>query len=645
MASGYAQHNVLERLYEMAQRVDSVTGYQKAELLLDLAEGFENISVSKSMYYSQMAIQTFPTITTPGSFRPKSNVINDPDSILNMRARAYFSMGKCYLNMNETKFMENLVAVSESHKDNLKHAMECFSYMLLIRNHQKDTLNAAIACNGIGVALTSMGEYDSAMVYFNKTLGIYQRYNDKKGLANTYNSMAIIASMDPGRSDKAQSLFRTALRFAEEDSLLDIYILASCHLAENHLKRNNLFLAKKYLMDVVPTCEKTHNYVALNHVNNRLARIYGLEYDYETAYRYMCKYVALKDTLMNTETMRQINELAARYDNNIKQHMINELTEQKEQNEVQLQKDEQTLLTHKRWLAIMLAVLIFAIGSVVFAHMESRRKNKSNALLSKANENINNSLTYASRLQKIIITGERKAKDILSDYFVFHKPRNIVSGDFYYVRDFGEYMVVAVADCTGHGVPAAFLSVLNITFLNEIFNNHDTAPDPGNVLDQMRVMVIKALDQTGDLSASNDGMDCGLLIVDKNKRTTEFAGAYIDLYVMRHDTHKIEIVRSTHNPVCWYFKQTPFKTQKVDLHPDDVIYMFSDGYTDQVEPTQSEKYTKKRLKEVLEEIHDKSLAEQQNILARNMDNWQRDAEQIDDILILGIRADSLLRQA
>ncbi len=635
-----AQSLDLTHINEMERRADTLHGYSKAAALLDIAKSYEYISITKSMYFCQRTLDEIMLASGSRQYYTADSIPTEPDSLLDMRAETLMLLGKCYINLNDESVVENSTS-NETKTSNKEHALELFSALHDIRLRQNKTAELAQADNCIAVTMMVMGNNDSAMAIFNHNIAIYQRINDKTGLAKTYNNIALIMCQNPRQMDRANSFFRKALRFAEEDSVYNIYIQASLNLADNYRKKGNNTMAYQYLNNAVPICEQCGNIVNLNMIYLELADLNKTTGNYKEAYEYMEKYNSLRDTIFNMENLKLSQELKAKYDIATKDSEINKLTEEKDQKEQKLYEDARMMFRQKIYLGVAMVLFLLALYGFLHAHRETISKNKTNALLTKANNNINNSINYASRLQKIIITGERNVKDLLKDYFVFHRPRSIVSGDFYYVRDFGNYMVVAVADCTGHGVPAAFLSVLHITFFNEIFRNNSTAPDPGAVLDNVRNMTIKALNQNDDLTASTDGMDCGLLIMDKASREARYAGGYIDLYIARHGTGNIDVIRSTHNPVCWYFKQIPFKTQNLNLDPDDIIYMFSDGYTDQVGPRNSEKFTKKRLKETLERISGEEMENQKNILQQELEQWQQNAKQIDDILILGIRVSSL----
>ncbi len=612
-------------LQDLERMADSLQGYQKAVATIQLAEAYETISISKSLYCCRMGMEYLNGLSVTDDFLPDNNIFNEPDSILNMRARLYAVLGKCYDHLSNDK-NETPGLLSESATANKEVALEYFKILLKIRKHQGNLLEIARANNAVAQPTISLGRTGKALEILENNIEIYQKLDNKRELSKTYSSIAYLTAQDPDRFDKAISLYRVAMGYAQEDSVNDIYITISQNMADLYMRRQNFTMATHHYNEAMPYCKQNMDYVSLCHIYRQLSIINQQQGNHKEAYRYLDMYVELKDSLINNETILQVNELSAKYDSYQRQKEISELVVTKEY--------------QHNMIIVFVLVSVFAIGALMVALRETRRKNRSNSLLSKANENIRESLHYASRLQKIIIQGDKKAREILSDYFVLHRPRNIVSGDFYYVRKYGKYSVAAVADCTGHGVPAAFLSVLNITFFNEVFRNSPEPPDPGHVLETVRHKVIKALNQTNDLQSSTDGMDCGLVIYNRDTRTAQYAGAYIDLLIMRGDG-SLEEIKSTHNPVCWYFKQMPFRTVDLALEPDDVIYMFSDGYADQLGGPHHEKFTKRRLCRTIGGIHGLPLIGQKEELVRILEQWQMGNEQIDDILILGIRTGSL----
>jgi len=252
---------------------------------------------------------------------------------------------------------------------------------------------------------------------------------------------------------------------------------------------------------------------------------------------------------------------------------------------------------------------------------------------------LTDSIEYAKRIQTALLPEMNYINEILNDYFVLFKPRDIVSGDFYWVNAKKEKTIVVVADCTGHGVPGAFMSIMGITFLNTIVQNEYIQADM--VLNQLREQVIKTLKQTGKEMENKDGMDMALCIIDWENAHIEYAGANMPLILVRStesSSHELFEVRADHMPIGIYETVlNPFTRQIIPIMPGDSIYLFSDGYCDQFGGDNLKKFKKKNLKKLLSEIHTLNMTEQRKILIRNMKDWQGDLPQVDDILVLGIK--------
>ncbi|MDR1153910.1 MAG: SpoIIE family protein phosphatase [Bacteroidales bacterium] len=254
-------------------------------------------------------------------------------------------------------------------------------------------------------------------------------------------------------------------------------------------------------------------------------------------------------------------------------------------------------------------------------------------------QEMTDSIVYAKRIQTVLLPERTFINEILNDYFVLFQPRDIVSGDFYWVSAKTGKTVVAVADCTGHGVPGAFMSIMGITFLNAIVQPDNLHADI--ILNLLRKQVIKALKQTGKDLENKDGMDMALCIIDWENARIEYAGANIPLFLLRSTpTAADELIEvcADRMPIGIYATAaSPFTRHSVPIMPGDSIYMFSDGYCDQFGGADLKKFKKKNLKKLLAEIHTFSMTEQKKRLKQNLDQWRGDLPQVDDILMLGIK--------
>jgi len=245
------------------------------------------------------------------------------------------------------------------------------------------------------------------------------------------------------------------------------------------------------------------------------------------------------------------------------------------------------------------------------------------------------SIEYASLIQAALLPPSDLIRKIFGSHFVLYLPRDIVSGDFYWVAKKDNLVYFAAGDCTGHGVPGALMSILGITFLNEILAQRPTVY-ANRVLNLLREMVMKALHQTGSRNESDDGMDISLCILDTRNRVVHFSGANQPMYYIRQK--KLFEVRGDRMPIGINgFGEEPFTEHVVELKKGDLVYLFSDGFADQFGGAQGKKLKYGGFKETLLSIHEKPLEDQHEMLMDAYMKWKGPHDQVDDILVMGIK--------
>lgn len=248
---------------------------------------------------------------------------------------------------------------------------------------------------------------------------------------------------------------------------------------------------------------------------------------------------------------------------------------------------------------------------------------------------LTDSITYASRIQSSLMPGSELFKKSFSDYFILNKPKDIVSGDFYWISVKGNKTVVAVSDCTGHGVPGAFMSILGTGLLNEIVNELNIV-QPNRILNNLREMVIKSLAQSGGDNETMDGMDIALITIDREKQTLQYSGANNSLIKIRNNN--LSEIRGDRMPVGSYLiTDKPFTNHEIEINAKDSIYLFSDGYKDQYGWRNNRKLKHNKFLEFLLSIQNVPMKAQKILLENNLKNWMGDLEQIDDILVVGMQ--------
>jgi serine phosphatase RsbU (regulator of sigma subunit) len=248
---------------------------------------------------------------------------------------------------------------------------------------------------------------------------------------------------------------------------------------------------------------------------------------------------------------------------------------------------------------------------------------------------ITDSIHYASRIQSALLPPNVDLDRYLPSYFILNKPRDIVSGDYYWVSCKDNKVIVAVADCTGHGVPGAFMSILGIAFLNEIINKTEIII-ANEILNELRHHIIESLHQRGGEDETRDGIEMALCIVDFENNDLQYAGAFRPLYLIRHN-ELIEL-KGDNMPIGVYEDdQTSFKNKELQFKENDIIYLFSDGFVDQLGGPDRKTFRSRRFKKLLVNNNHLPLNEQKALLEKTYDEWRQNIEQIDDIMVMGVK--------
>lgn len=301
--------------------------------------------------------------------------------------------------------------------------------------------------------------------------------------------------------------------------------------------------------------------------------------------------------------------------------------------------------------ALILGVII-AIAASITARRISRtyekqieQKNREITLhrdqIVSKNKEITDSINYAERIQNAVLPNENSLKQFTPDYFILYKPRDIVSGDFYWFTSVKQYYIIAAADCTGHGVPGAFMSMLGMALLNEIVNNRHIV-DAKEILNELRLGVKKSLQQEGNYNEQKDGMDIALCVVNKTEKTLQYAGANNPLYIIRENntSNQYELLehKADRMPIGIFPKDhISFKNNDIKLEENDRIYMFSDGFVSQFGGENGGTFKSKNLKKLLLSVQDESMMEQKKRIDKTLVDWQGNYNQVDDILLVGFK--------
>ncbi|MCB2197388.1 MAG: tetratricopeptide repeat protein [Bacteroidetes bacterium] len=498
-----------------------------------------------------------------------------------------------------------------------------------------------------------MGNLNFAVVYGERVLERNRRTNNMLGVANSLSTLGKIY-FDVKNYDQSEQYLIQAknLKDSLNDNTENAAILR--YLGKIHLNRGETLKAKNYFNNSLDFAKNQNLKQEIKEAYLDLSKLYENTHNSDQALRYYKKYIALKDSLNN----QKINELALQYEFD---------KEQRKREFEEMQKDirqEAKLQREKifKWAFASGFLLMLVLAFVIFNSYQ--RKKKTNILLTKqkneiaeqkdeieaqrdfvtkqrdqiAHQNtiITDSIEYAKRIQSALFPQKKFLDRVLGEYFIYMKPKNIVSGDFYWVAEKGNKLIITVSDCTGHGVPGAFMSMLGIAFLNEIVNKNKILK-AGKILDQLRENIIDSLHQEYGVKGSKDGMDMALCILDKKTLEMQFAGAYNSAFVIRGN--EFNELKADKMPIGIHAIKVdkPFSNQEFKLEKQDMLYLFSDGYADQFGGEKGMKFKQSAFKELLSQIAGLSVTEQQEKIASKMLEWQGDFSQLDDMMIMGIR--------
>ncbi len=564
-----------------------------------------------------------------------------------------------------TSFCLNNIGLIHKKQKNLDKALEYFEKSLEINISLKDTNSIGGANISIGKVYKEQKKYKKALKHFTKALNLFEKVNTERGMLYCYVNIADIY--------KKMNNFNLALQYYEKSTpfiekfndkkakvenlkgLAEVYCGLSDSTQNLSQKNANYKLALEYALESLSLAESMNALPDMNDAYRIISKIYSGLNNFELAYQYSQKFISTKDSLFNTEKTKAIEEMEAIYQ-----------TEKKEQ-EIEKQdlliekKDAEAKKRNIQLIAFIIGFLLMIVLAII-SFRNYQRKKKDNILiqsknteLEQANEEIiaqrdmlqeqkekievihqqiTDSIKYAKRIQQAAMPTEVSLNTLLGDSFVLFKPLHVVSGDFFWAKKVNKYIVFTAADCTGHGVPGAFVSMLGISLLNEIVQRNDITK-ANEVLEALRNQIKISLKQSSDFGDSKDGMDMALCVVNTETNELDFAGANNPLILIRNN--ELTEYKATRNPVAIYVKEKQFESTIIKLEDNDVIYLFSDGYADQPGGEKDRKFMKKRLKQTLLDIHKEKMLNQKRILTDTLEDWKGSTRQIDDILVIGVK--------
>lgn len=607
----------------------SIELYKKYSDISLLATPYNNMgdlyidlgNISKGLEYFNKALKIYEKV-------------NDTDGI----ATAYNNLGYVY-----------------NHQGDDEKGLEYFQKSLEIRLDIDDKEGISISYNNIGYIYDIRGDSEKGLEYYNKSLNVSKELNDLDGMANTYNNIGSLL-LDQGKPTEGLDYYQKGLDLFTQLNDKQGMAISSSLIGDLKLSQGDLVEARKFAERSLKYSNELGFPENIATSAKLLSDVAAKQGKFSEAYDMYRIHVKMRDSIYNDDNKNDALKQQARYEyqkqkalddeKRLKEKAIAQADHEKKLAIEQEEKEKQQIVTGAA-IGILILVVLFLV--IVFNRLKVTKQQKSiienqkikveqqkkeveyaHAELEEKNKEITDSIKYAKRIQNAILPPTKLVKDYLEDSFIFYQPKDIVAGDFYWMEPTKEGVIFAAADCTGHGVPGAMVSVVCNNGLNRSVREFGLV-DPADILDKTRDLVIQEFEKSED--EVKDGMDIALCNLKGN--TLHYAGAHNPLWIIRKN-ELIEI-KANKQPIGKFQAAEPFVGHQIELEPNDTFYVFSDGFADQFGGTNGKKFKTANFKKLLLSIQGEPMERQKELIHETFIKWKGSFEQLDDICVIGVR--------
>ncbi len=529
---------------------------------------------------------------------------------------------------------------------NLDDYSQCLGYnrrALNIRILRRDSIKIAKSLNNIGFIYHHLGNRDSCIYYYEKSKVIRKQIGDMRGYAFSLNNTGVILK-EQGRYMEAAAYYHECIEIFRKLGSDKSKITAFTNWGEL------LYLEGKY-SQALECADSAYLFAVRYDLTEKMknaAQLYSKLYEkmgnYPKALEMEREYHRMKDSINNVTSQKAMTKQQTRY-----QYVQEKMEMEKEILYEHHEMEKQRIISFGVGL-----VLLLVAAFVAFLVNRLRLVNRQSTVIEEKNNEIMSSLNYAKRIQYSLFRKAESNSFASLPHFIYYSPKDIVSGDFYWTHQINDFIYIAVADCTGHGVPGAFLTMLGTRILNQISGKNESL-SPSQILEELRSEIIADLSQFGDLEDSTDGMDISLLKLNVKDLSAEWAGAMNPLFIissknnvliqendniklrLENDLSRLIEYKGDNQPIAYSDYSAPFLNHKIQFSEGDLVYLFTDGYADQFGGAEGRRFTMKKFRQILFTASKLSMKEQRAELIRVLQNWKGEKyeDQIDDICILG----------
>ncbi|MEO6426860.1 MAG: tetratricopeptide repeat protein [Bacteroidia bacterium] len=525
---------------------------------------------------------------------------------------------------------------------NFKEAIKYQALSLKLAIQGGNQMGIASAHNNLGIVYYGLHNYNEAVKHNMVSLTICKELGDKSGMARAYANLAINYDALKLYDESIKNCFNS-LALHEEIGDEQGKEMVYNNLSVAYFNLDKYKEAEEYGLKSLELSEKLDDRKGIKESHQALYHLYNAQKKFEKALFHYTSFIATKDSLINEENTKKTVRLEMNYMFQKKEVADSLRTaDEKKIVAIQLKHEKTQRFALYGGLALVILFAIFMVSRFRISQkqkktieLQKKEVEHQKELVDEKQKEVMDSIHYAQRIQKALLASDNLLKQNLPEYFVIYKPKDIVSGDFYWATKNHNKFYMVTADSTGHGVPGAFMSLLNISFLNEAITEKGLRK-PNEILDHARLRLIEALKLDGSEEGGKDGMDCVLIAYDLYNKKLDYASANSSFFIIRNGT--LMLLSGNKMPVGKSPKDTePFNLKNIELQKGDIIYTMTDGLHDQFGGPKGKKFKSKQLQELILANCHLPLTEQKKAIENAFENWKGKLEQLDDVCLIGVK--------